>query len=97
MQAQKQTDLILNKDTEPIVSYLADRTWRMSIFFNVAVLIFASLLAKIATNFVNGQPGAAGFRVSTTTTIHLFLTLGPLSEIWLMVVEWTHEYTGLQV
>ena len=50
-------------EAESIVSYLAHRKCRSSIFFNIAVLVFAGLLAKLATNFASGQPGFAGFRV----------------------------------
>jgi hypothetical protein len=52
-----------NMETDPIVSYLAERKLRSSIFFNISVLLLATLLAKIATNFVSGEPGFAGFRV----------------------------------
>jgi hypothetical protein len=58
-----QTDIMGNMDTDPIVKYLADRKWRSSIFFNISVLLLATLLAKIAANFVSGEPGFAGFRV----------------------------------
>jgi hypothetical protein len=52
-------------DVDAIVSYLLYRTWRSSVFFNVAVILFGALLAKIATNFASGEPGLAGCRVST--------------------------------
>jgi len=52
-----------NKDTDTTIAYLAYRQWRSGVFFNISVLIIGAMLAKIATNFVSGEPGFAGFRV----------------------------------
>jgi len=52
-----------NKDSDATIAYLTYLQWRSSVFFNLSVLIIGAMLAKIATNFVSGEPGFAGFRV----------------------------------
>jgi len=52
-----------NKDPDATIAYLTYMQWRSSVFFNISVLIIGAMIAKIATNFISGQPGFAGFRV----------------------------------
>jgi len=52
-----------NKDPDATIAYLTYMQWRSSVFFNLSVLIIGAMIAKIATNFISGQPGFAGFRV----------------------------------
>ena len=59
-----------NKNVEATIGYMAHRQWRSSIFFNLSVLIFGVLVAKVATNFASGQPGLAGFRVFINSSNH---------------------------
>ena len=53
----------LHNYTDAAINYLADRQYRSNLFFNLSVLVFGALLAKIASNFAFEQPGFAGFRV----------------------------------
>lgn len=71
-------------EPEPVVSYLEDRRQGSSIYYNIAILLFATLLAKITTNFVSGQPGFAGFRVCPKDSV-------------LIVAAWAHKILVLQV
>src|SRR5271169_6459002 len=41
-------------------------------FFNVSVLVFGALLAKIASNFAFDEPGFAGYRVQSPNTKGFF-------------------------
>lgn len=45
------------------MNYLAYRTWRSTLLFNVSLVIASLLFGKILTNFVDRRPGFAGFRV----------------------------------
>src|SRR5947207_543967 len=62
---QSQTDFeaIINKDYYSGISYLEYWKWRSTVFFNVGLLLLGIIVAKVATNFANGRPGLAGFRV----------------------------------
>jgi hypothetical protein len=60
-------------DTESIVSYLVYRKWRSSLFFNIALLLLAALIAQVATNFLSGKPGMGGLRVSLHTTLLTYI------------------------
>ena len=53
-----------NDHTEAAIDYLAARQYRSNMFFNLSVLVFGALLAKVASNFAFQEPGFAGFRVS---------------------------------
>jgi hypothetical protein len=50
-------------DSDTLIMYLTDQKRRSLVFFNISALIAGSLIAKIATNFVSGEPGLAGLRV----------------------------------
>jgi hypothetical protein len=49
--------------TAAAIIYLAERQYRSNMFFNLSVLVFGALLAKMASNFAFDEPGFAGFRV----------------------------------
>jgi hypothetical protein len=63
VQSSSELTGIQNLDPASVLSYLQTRRWRSCVFFNLSVLAFAALIAKIVTNFVTGEPGLAGFRV----------------------------------
>ena len=63
MQSHDDSFAIFQGNAEAVVNYLAYLTYQSSILFNIAVMIASLLLGKILTNFVEGKPGLAGFRV----------------------------------
>lgn len=70
--SEEQTNLIEALNSEAVISYMVYRQWRSSVFFNMSVLLFGALLAKIATNFVSGEPGFAGLRLHGTLNFPCF-------------------------
>ena len=58
-----EADAILKGNAIVAVKYMAYRTWRQSVVFNIGVIMATLVFGKILTNFVEGKPGFAGFRV----------------------------------
>jgi hypothetical protein len=56
--------MIMQGKEENVVNYLAYRTWRSSLLFNISIVIATLLIGKTLTNFVEHKPGFAGIRVS---------------------------------
>jgi hypothetical protein len=54
---------ILKGNAAVAVKYMAYRTWRQSVMFNIAVIMASMILGKMLTNFMERKPGFAGFRV----------------------------------
>ena len=61
--------------TAAAITYLAERQYRSNMFFNLSVLVFGALLAKIASNFAFEEPGFAGFRVIPLSRPVLFVLI----------------------
>lgn len=50
-------------------------------FLNLSILALGAMIAKIVTNFVSGEPGLAGFRVSNGRIL-----------LMLCLVEWNCQF-----
>ena len=67
-----------------VISYLQSRRWRSTIFLNLSILVLGALIAKIVTNFVSGEPGLAGFRVSNVQTLLISYLVEWDRQFWLL-------------
>lgn len=70
---------------DAVISYLESRRWRSSVFSNLALLVLGAMIAKIITNFVSGEPGFGGFRVSNNQILLISC-----------LVEWNHRFWLVQ-
>lgn len=66
-----------------VISYLQSRRWRSTMFLNLSILALGAMIAKIVTNFVSGEPGLAGFRVSNGRILLILCLVEWNCQFWL--------------